>query len=199
MTTNSQRGGRDAEAAPYFGLFAAFVAALSVAAYAGYVVYPRFNLPPLEGLALFVLAAAAGIASFFSPCAFPLLVTLIAPPASADEGRSEMPAALSSALALSAGAVAFLALVGTGLALGGAALFARVTFTSTAGIVLRTAVGLLLIALGLVQSGRLSRRPFDRISDLARPLGRLYLRLRQRTPLAGQMAYGFGYLLAGFG
>ena len=61
------------------------------------------------------------------------------------------------------------------------------------------AVGLLLATLGLVQGGRLSDRPFDRIGELARPLGRLWLRFRERTPFADRIAYGFGYVLAGFG
>jgi hypothetical protein len=36
-----------------------------LAGYVGYVVYPRFGLPPLVGTGLLLLAAGAGVASFF--------------------------------------------------------------------------------------------------------------------------------------
>lgn len=46
--------------------------------YLGYVLYPRFDLPAGTGASLLLLSAAAGIASFFSPCGFALLVTVLA-------------------------------------------------------------------------------------------------------------------------
>jgi cytochrome c biogenesis protein CcdA len=48
---------------------------VALTGYAGYELYPRFDLPALEGASLLVLAAGAGVASFFAPCSFPLLVT----------------------------------------------------------------------------------------------------------------------------
>ena len=68
-----------------YALLVLAVAALASLAYAGYVLYPRFDLPPLQGAGLLLLAAGAGVASFFSPCAFPLLVTLLARETGADE------------------------------------------------------------------------------------------------------------------
>jgi hypothetical protein len=50
---------------------------ITLAGYTGYLLYPRFDLSAGTGLGLLALAAAAGIASFFSPCSFPLLVTLL--------------------------------------------------------------------------------------------------------------------------
>ena len=134
----------------YLGLVAIVVA---VAGFVGYVVYPRFDLPALEGAGLLGLAAAAGVASFFSPCSFPLLVTLLARQAVADSesGRPARPAVFGGSLAL--GAAVFMLLAGVVVALGGEALFAGVTFTSTAGITIRVVVGLLLIFLGLIKSG----------------------------------------------
>ena len=38
------------------------------------------DLPAGEGAGLAVLAAGAGVAAFFSPCSFPLLVTALARP-----------------------------------------------------------------------------------------------------------------------
>lgn len=83
-------------------------------------------------------------------------------------------------------------------ALAGGDLFADVTFTSTVGRIIRLAVGLLLIALGLSQ---LERVPVD----LRRfePAMQRYLRrqasVRRQHPLLGFGLFGFGYLAAGFG
>lgn len=65
------------DAAPYL-LLVILVSGLGAAGYAGYALYPRFDLPAAEGATLLLLAAAAGVASFFSPCAFGLLVTVLA-------------------------------------------------------------------------------------------------------------------------
>lgn len=54
------------------------ISVLALVGYAGYVIHPRFDLPAVTGVGLLILAASAGIASFFSPCSFPLLVTLLA-------------------------------------------------------------------------------------------------------------------------
>lgn len=45
--------------------------ALALAGYLGYVFYPRFALPAGAGAGLLLLAAGAGVASFFSPCSSP--------------------------------------------------------------------------------------------------------------------------------
>lgn len=106
--------------------------------------------------------------------------------------------ALLFATALSVGAVVFVLGVGLVFALGGRGLAGAVTFTSTSGRIIRAVVGLLLVALGLVQSGRLQ-------ADLRRfePAIHGYLkrqaRFRRRHPIAGGAVFGFGYLAAGFG
>lgn len=197
-----------------YGLLVLGIAVLAVAGYAGYELYPRFDLPAVEGAGLFLLAAGAGIASFFSPCAFPLLVTLLGretgareagPPSGgnrtgppAGPGGDRLGRSLRFATALSLGAAAFLALAGLGIALGGSALFRDVTFTSVAGRILRAAVGGLLILLGLVQLGTLPS-PLHAVESLARPLLGRQAELRRRRPTAGLALFGFGYLLAGFG
>lgn len=188
---------------PLYWLLALMVVVLSIAAYTGYVVYPRFDLPAVTGLGLLVLAVGAGIASFFSPCAFPLLVTLLSREIGIEHlqhgNRPPGARALTYASALSLGASVFLLLTGAGLALGGGTLFARVTFTSTAGVVTRFVVGILLILLGLVQAGVFSNQAFRAVGGLAQPLARVHARLRREHPLLGFGVYGFGYLLAGFG
>ena len=123
-----------------YGVLVAAVVAIAVAGYIGYVLYPRFDLAAVEGAGLLGLAAAAGIASFFSPCSFPLLVGLLGRPAATPAGgRPTRPLLFGGALA--AGAAAFMLLAGLVIAAGGEAVFAGVTFTSTDGIAIRGIFG----------------------------------------------------------
>lgn len=193
MAESSALGGRGR----YLVLVVAVVV-VAVAGFVGYVVYPRFDLPAVEGAGLLGLAAAAGVASFFSPCSFPLLVTLLARQAVADSesGRAARPAVFGGSLAL--GAAVFMLLSGAVIALGGEAIFAGVTFTSTAGITTRVVVGLLLILLGLIQVGALPMS-MHAVSGLVQPLLKRQARLRRDRPVAGFAVFGFGYVLAGFG
>jgi cytochrome c biogenesis protein CcdA len=171
---------------------------VAIAGYVGYVVYPRFDLAGVDGLGLLGLGAAAGVASFFSPCSFPLLVTLLARQAVDDveAGRRSRPAVFGGALAL--GAASFMLLAGVVIGAGGEAVFAGVTFTSTAGITIRVVVGVLLVFLGLVQVGVIGLSMHG-VSRLAQPLLRSQARLRRERPVAGFAVFGFGYVLAGFG
>ncbi len=174
---------------------------LGLAGYAGYVLYPRFDLPAGTGAGLLVLAVAAGVASFFSPCSFPLLVSMLARPLQADlEAAPGLPLrrAAGFAAALSVGASAFLLVAGLFIALGGGAAFQDVTFTSTAGRIIRGGVGVLLITLGLIQLERLQVN-LRRLEPATHGFLRSQAGLRRRHPVAGFGLFGFGYLLAGFG
>lgn len=140
------------------------------------------------------------MASFFSPCSFPLLVTLLARETGAERGeeRSVLPRTLRFATALSIGAALFLLLAGAAIALGGAPLFEGVTFTSAAGRTIRIIIGSLLILFGLMQIGVIPV-PFEAVAELAFPLERRQAQLRRRHPTAGFALFGFAYILAGFG
>lgn len=198
----AEGGGEDVHRglASRYGLLVAAVLAIAVAGYAGYVLYPRFDLPAAQGAGLLGLAAAAGIASFFSPCSFPLLLGLLGRQAARrardDKGQAARPAVFGGALAL--GAAVFMVLAGVVIGLGGQALFAGVTFTSVAGITIRAIVGTLLVFLGLMQTGRL---PFSMhaVEKTARPLSRRSAKLRRERPVVGFGVFGFSYVLAGFG
>lgn len=185
-----------------FTYTAATIAALGIglAGYVGYVVYPRFDLPAGAGAGLLVIAVAAGTASFFSPCSFPLLVSMLARPLAADIGSNRRPfgRAFAYAAALSVGALAFLAVVGGALAFGAGSLVENVTFTSTTGRTLRVTVGGALIIFGLIQSGRLTVN-LRRFEPALHGTLRRQAELRRRRPLAGFVLFGFVYLLAGFG
>lgn len=183
-----------------YTLLAVGVAILALAGYVGYELYPRFNLPAAEGTALLLLAAGAGIASFFSPCAFPLLVTLLARQTGVEveAGRNRTGRALAFASALSVGTALFLLLVGIGISLGAGALFAGVTFTSTLGMSLRVVVGAILIVLGLVQL-QILPTPLHVVERFSAPMMKTQARYRRKSPVMGFGLLGFGYVLAGIG
>lgn len=130
-----------------FALLVGAVVLAGLAGYVGYVSYPRFDLPASVGVGLLALAAGAGVASFFSPCAFPLLLTLLG-----RHVRGRLGAAVGFAAAFSVGAVLFLLLLGTLIVAGGAGIAASVTFTSGVGIVIRVVAGVVLVVLGLIQA-----------------------------------------------
>lgn len=174
------------------------VVVVALAGYIGYVLYPRFNLPAAQGAGLLALAAAAGFASFFSPCSFPLLLGLLGRQAVAQTNRREAARPTVFGGALAAGSGTFLLLAGVVIAIGGQALFAGMTFTSPAGVTIRSIVGGLLVLLGLMQTGILPLS-LHVVSDLALPLTRWQARLRRERPVAGFAVFGFAYVLAGFG
>ena len=182
-----------------YSAWAVAAVVLGLAGYTGYVLYPRFDLPAGAGTGLLVLAVAAGVASFFSPCSFPLLVTMLARPLTteASAGRP-VHRALGYAAGLSLGAAGFLAITGGALAIGAGSLVENVTFTSTTGRTLRLVVGTLLVLLGLVQ---LNRIPVNlrRFEPALHGILRRQAALRRRRPFAGFVLFGFVYLLAGFG
>lgn len=193
------RNGR--EQGPLYGLSVLFLASLALAGYAGYVVYPRFDLPAAAGIGLLVLSVGAGFASFFSPCSFPLLVTLLARRTDAgpkENGRrADRPLRFAGALAV--GAAGFFLVAGLFVAVGGGVLFESVTFTSAAGRAIRIVAGMLLILLGLFQINLLPFPDFRAISRLSERLSRYQARQRRRRPMLGFAVFGLGYPLAGFG
>jgi cytochrome c-type biogenesis protein len=184
-----------------YALLTLATAAVALVGYLGYVFYPRFDLPAGTGATLLVLAAGAGIASFFSPCSFPLLLSILARPIAAEaeteRGRPFRRAA-GFAAGLSVGASAFLVAVGLAIAAGASAYFDDVTFTSTAGITIRLVVGVLLVALGLIQLNVLPIS-FRRFEPAVHGYLRRQAQVRRRRPVVGFTLFGFGYLLAGFG
>ncbi|HEX6302649.1 MAG TPA: cytochrome c biogenesis protein CcdA [Anaerolineales bacterium] len=173
---------------------------LALAGYLGFVVYPRFDLPSVTGSGLLILATMAGVASFFSPCSFPLLLTLLAREVREDnrEKRVSLGRPLSFAAALSAGATLFLILAGAAIALGGGPLFAQVTFASLSGQIIRLIIGALLILLGLIQLGSIPIS-FHGVENLVQPLLKYQAQLHREHPILAFAVFGFGYLIAGFG
>ena len=106
-----------------YSLFILAILLLSLVGFSGYVIYPRFNLPAVSGVGLLILTLGAGIASFFTPCSFPLLTALLARSIASDDSTSSFHRAIQYAASLSIGASIFLLFVGIVLALGAGILF----------------------------------------------------------------------------
>jgi len=105
---------------------------------------------------------------------------------------------IRSAAAFTAGMALFLLLTGLTLALGAGEWIAAVTFTSTAGHLLRLVVGLVLIGFGLWQV-RGKSLTFSWLNRTLQPLWTKQAQLRHQQTMVSYGLYGFGYTLAGFG
>jgi hypothetical protein len=102
------------------------------------------------------------------------------------------------ALWIGLGALTFLVLAGTLIAVGAGVFFKQVTFTSTAGIAIRAVVGSLLILFGLIQLNVLPVSLLA-VEEAAKPLLARQARLRRERPTLAFGLFGFVYLVAGFG
>lgn len=172
---------------------------VALAGYRAFVAYRQAPLTSAAGFGLLALAAAAGFASLFSPCSFPLLLTLLLREASDTAGETTSRRRLIRfALIFAIGAATFLLLTGTAMAVGVAPFMARISFTSPAGRLLRLVTGLVLIGFGWWQwRGRSLNASW--LNTLLQPLWRAEARMRRQRSNLRVGLYGFGYILAGFG
>jgi cytochrome c biogenesis protein CcdA len=171
-------------------LLISLVLLLALTGYSSFILYSQLA----AGSGLVLLAKAAGLASLFSPCSFPLLVTLLARKASAESKAALM----RMAGAFTLGVMAFLILLGVALAIGAGAFVSQFTFTSIAGRILRIIVGLILISFGLWQIRGQSLN-VGWLTQLLQPLWHAQTRWQRQKTTVGYSLYGFGYILAGFG
>lgn len=180
-----------------YGLLVVSVFVIALVGFFIFIEYIQLDLAEFAASGLLLLAIVAGTASFFSPCSFPLLATLLARETGMDSAsKASTPKALQFATALSVGAIVFLLIMGGLIAAGAGPLMRQVTFTSTVGRILRGLIGTFLIVLGLIQVKGMRFQAADRIKQ---PLQKVQARLRRRSPFLGFGFFGFGYVLAGFG
>lgn len=174
-----------------------FVGAVLLAAVIGFgsfIFYQGFSTQAVTGSSLVLLAIAAGVASLFSPCSFPLLVTLLAREVS-DQSKRTL---VQTGAAFTFGVILFLTLLGAALALGAGSAVSQFTFTSATGRLLRGFVGIILIGFGVWQLKGKSLN-FGWLNRLLTPLWTEQARMRRRRSSLSYGLYGFGYILAGFG
>ncbi|QLG48590.1 cytochrome c biogenesis CcdA family protein [Natrinema halophilum] len=127
-----------------------------------------------------VFGLTSGIATFFSPCAYPLLPGYVGFYVSQTDGeRASLGGALSRGLVAGGGVlVTFTALLGAAFAVGYSTLSSITLFEVIAGVIL-IAFGLLVV--------------FDRAPSLSIPLP------KRRSSVLGFAVFGVGYALAAAG
>jgi cytochrome c-type biogenesis protein len=156
-------------------------------------------MPDMAAYTLPALAVIAGTASFFSPCAFPLLPGYLS--FYATEAKKPVGWLPGAGMAAAAGILTFNLTLGLVIALLGTSAAQGLSISSGAPNqfvrVFRAGIGLLLIVLGVLQVRGVTIKP--------RFLDALVYRLRPRRSEGGQGAsgtmflYGLGYNAAGMG
>lgn len=185
----------------YVGLILLLLAVMALG-YAGFRYFATVVMPQPEAYTLPLLAVIAGVASFFSPCAFPLLPSYLSFYARASNNS---PQATRSTRALGLGLAAAMGVVTFTLTLGaiigllgvsaGEALSISKPEPSRLVLWFRGGLGLILVALGLAQWFKVNLKPSlaDKLAWHTRPN-------RQGNGGATTLyLYGLGYTAAGMG
>jgi cytochrome c-type biogenesis protein len=197
-----------AEARPdgaMYALYLGLIVLLLVIIGLGYVGFRQFTtqvMPQMGAFNLLALAVIAGIASFFSPCAFPLLPSYFSfyATVTGDGAQSvRLARALSLGLAATAGVITFTLILGTviGLLGSGAGKALSISGSEPSRFVLwfRGGVGVILVVLGVAQWLNVNLKPgvVDAFAWRTRP---------NREGKGGATTlylYGLGYTAAGMG
>jgi cytochrome c-type biogenesis protein len=187
---------------PLFGLVGSLFA-ISLIILLGYLTFVFFVgsfVPDTGTLSLMIFAVVAGVATFFNPCAFPLLPGYLAhqvrvTPERRREGFGRL---LYGGSVAALGVTTFNLLLGGILAVLGAAFLGSLALAGpepNLGVrIFRGVVGLLLIALGVSHvTGRgISFAFLER-------LGHRFRSMQSASPTRQLYAYGFGYNAVGIG
>jgi cytochrome c-type biogenesis protein len=199
MTSAETRNG--AAYALYLGLTALLLVVIAVG-YLGFRQFATVVTPRMGAVNLLALAVIAGMAGFFSPCAFPLLPAYLSFYATA-RGHTPQPVrptrALRLGLAAAAGVVTFNLVLGLviGLLGAGAGQAFSISGPEPSQFVrwFRGGVGVILIALGIAQWLNVNLKPglIDALAWHTRP------DRESQKPTATLYLYGLGYNAAGMG
>jgi len=185
----------------YAGWLAAFLVLILIG-YGGFRAFAA--TPDLNIFNLYALAVVAGIASFFSPCAFPLLPSYFSFYQTAQEdiatSSSSASRALRLGIAAALGVITFDLVLGGGIAVLGSSVATSLSISgpepSQFVRYFRGGVGAVLITLGIGQiiGWNLKPRFVDAFAYRTRPE-----REGKRSPALNLYLYGLGYNAAGMG
>lgn len=190
---------------PGWLVYAGLLLVLSLVIAAGYFGFRAFaTAPALSSANLYIFAMVAGVASFFSPCAFPLLPSYFSfyqRAARRSEGTTaSFGVAVSLGLTAALGVMTFAVILGLVIALLGAGVAQGLSISSSAPSIFvrafRGVVGALLVTLGIAQllGWNLKPRLVDALAFYTRPK-------RDGSMGSGSSLYlyGLGYNAAGMG
>jgi cytochrome c-type biogenesis protein len=172
------------------------VAAVTLLGYIGFVIFLKDLMPAFGIFSLYLLSLAAGIATFFSPCSFPLLPGYLSTYYNTERSE-ESTQSFRSGLIASLGVVSFTVILGLVIALFGQGVASSFSISSSDPSLLtrllRTGLGTFLISLGVIQlsNATLHNHLLDALT------GRLYSAAASGDK--GLYLYGFNYNAAGIG
>lgn len=201
MSVQSTQPSRGSAWLQYAGLVTAFVAILV----GGFLVFRAFaTTSDLGVFNLYALAIVAGVASFFSPCAFPLLPGYFSAYYLAGQeehnGRSAARRGLGLGLAAALGVITFSLILGLIIAALGTSVGQSLSISGAEPSqfvrVFRGFVGVVLLTLGIGQLSGWNLKPrfVDAFTYRTRPQ-----REGGRGPTRTLYLYGLGYSAAGIG
>ncbi len=185
----------------YVGLVLLVLAMIGLG-YFGFRHFATTVMPQMGAFNLLALAIIAGVASFFSPCAFPLLPSYLSfyTTARGDRDQSAKTAhAWVLGLAAAAGVITFTLVLGALIGLLGAGAGKALSISGPEPSLFvrwfRGGVGVILIALGIAQWLNLNLKPglADALAWRTRP------QRETQKPAAALFFYGLGYNAAGMG
>lgn len=201
MTVNLSAKNKSGMAFQFLGWSTVFVLLI----FGGYMGFRTFaSIPDIGVFNLYSLAVVAGIASFFSPCAFPLLPSYFSfyhdATSNGDESSSSTTQALRLGLAAGLGVITFDMLLGgliAGLGSGVASSLSISAIEPNQFVrYFRGGVGVVLLILGIGQIIGWNLKPkfVDAFAYHTRPE-----RKGQRSSALNMYLYGLGYNAAGMG
>lgn len=185
----------------YLGLVLLVLAMIGLG-YLGFRHFATTVMPQMGAFNLLALAVIAGVASFFSPCAFPLLPSYLSfyVTARGDSAQSAPTAhAWVLGLAAAAGVITFTLVLGAVIGLLGAGAGKALSISGPEPSLFvrwfRGGVGVILIALGVAQWLNLNLKPglADALAWRTRP------QRETQRPATTLFFYGLGYNAAGMG
>jgi cytochrome c-type biogenesis protein len=184
-----------------WALLTILVGGLVAIGYSVFVFFIKGFSPTAGTVSLLAFAIVAGIATFFSPCSFPLMpgyLTRHLEVIDRDPKKMRM-SVLSNGLAAAAGVFLFDMILGLAIVLIGS------SFAGSLGIsgpspnlyvrIFRGAVGAFLVALGVLNLRGTGIFHNDSLTSI----GRRLLRNGELKPSREMFAYGFGYVSVGIG
>jgi cytochrome c-type biogenesis protein len=172
------------------------VAFVTLFGYLGFVAFLKDVMPAFSNYSLPLLAVAAGIVTFFSPCSFPLLPGYLSLYYNKEQSEERKGALYRGTLA-AAGVATFTVILGLVVAVLGQGVAGSFSISgpnpSLFTLVLRIGLGVVLITLGAVQLSNLTlhSHTLDSVTS------RFYTVAKSGNK--GLYLYGFGYNAAGIG
>ncbi len=179
-----------------YSLILVAIAAITLVGYFGFIAFLNDVMPAFSRYSLYLIAIVAGIATFFSPCSFPLLPGYLSFYYNTEEKGRNGNAVYRGVLA-ALGIVSFNLILGTIIAFLGEGVASTFSVSSANPSqltrIFRITIGLVLASLGALQLYNFTFH--TRILDsIVKKFSRI-----ARSKEQGLYFYGFGYNLAGVG